>query len=571
MALLNVLIYCGAGICQFSMNQTFKTLRRFLKNSYDVKMVDLNTLSNANIPWEADCALFVMPGGRDCPYMKDFTEQAVIPRIKTAISSGKMKYLGICAGAYFASDRIEFELGRAGYEVCQDRPLKLIDGVAKGPLPGKSFYYSDDPMGEKSQMHAITIEGESTGLLKVAYNGGCYFPETRENVLSQYNEPDMHNPAIILQDESFCLSGVHFEYDPMDCLSESQCTAEVFSELLAFNDQRVNLVMTILRRLGLAVHDSFTSDESLSSIQIQVKNANVLNSVLLNNKSVQFHEPTSAFYETFSEKCPDVLLLHAHIVTSTQTVLIEEPRLLDALPDFSLFLADHQVSGRGRGKNYWISSPACLQFTLKVEHPSNASHRLPCLQFIMSIALAECINRSTSLRPGLSARIKWPNDIYLSSASDGIIGKIAGIIVNCSNSVERSVNHVLIGVGVNLFSDPNLPNITHLSDYLVDSSSIIKEDFLSELVLRFRHLYSQFLLTDQFPFTDYYALWLHSNQSIQIAENVNSSENVPVETCRIRGIDEFGYLVGVNEHGLKVKFEPDGNSFDMMKNLLKRK
>ena len=61
--LLNILIYCGPGTCQFSVQQTLRTLQKHLQNSYDVKLVNLDSLKCDRIPWEDNCAMFVMPGG----------------------------------------------------------------------------------------------------------------------------------------------------------------------------------------------------------------------------------------------------------------------------------------------------------------------------------------------------------------------------------------------------------------------------------------------------------------------------------------------------------------------------
>ena len=62
-ALLNVLIYSGSGTCEFSVKQTLKTLKKVLNNSYDVKLISSEVLKNELIPWDENCALFVVPGG----------------------------------------------------------------------------------------------------------------------------------------------------------------------------------------------------------------------------------------------------------------------------------------------------------------------------------------------------------------------------------------------------------------------------------------------------------------------------------------------------------------------------
>lgn len=66
-------------------------------------------------PWEQSCALFVMPGGRDLPFVKDFFgtmgNGIAGRRVKTWMEASGGRYLGICAGAYFASKQVTFERG----------------------------------------------------------------------------------------------------------------------------------------------------------------------------------------------------------------------------------------------------------------------------------------------------------------------------------------------------------------------------------------------------------------------------------------------------------------------------
>lgn len=546
-ALLNVLIYSGPGTCEFSVKQTFRTLSKYLMNSYDVKLIDSGVLRNDRIPWEENCALFVMPGGRDLIYLDEFRGSGFIQKLRNCVLGGRMKYLGLCAGAYFAADRVEFEIGRKAYEVKGDRPLKLINAPAIGAVNDK-FFYSCDVDATRSQkiesLQAVNVKLLSGKVIKLACNGGCYFPKESNFAFATYSDYN-DNTAIILN-ESFCLSGVHFEYDPIDCLSLENKT--VFSELMKYENDRMELIRKVLETLGLNVKED--ADVIMDSVNIYT---NDLKSLKFKDSSIKIIERPSDNNKFFT--------LYSPICTSTQTILLNEPELLDNLPNYTIYVADHQVNGRGRSGNYWISSPACLQFTVKVEHPLNKSSGLPLIQFLMAISICEAINSFKFRSDDIKARIKWPNDIYISNIKnkDDLIGKVSGILVNCTQSHKKSVNQVLIGVGINLLSDPSLTNITHLNDYL--QSPCDKEPLLYEVLERFKYTYETFIRTDTFPFEDYYANWLHSNQQIKDEEG---------KSLRITGIDEFGYLLAASM-GIVYKFEPDGNSFDMMKNLIKRK
>lgn len=553
-ALLNVLIYSGAGTCDFSVKQTLKTLKKCLNHSYDVKLVSSDILRNEMIPWDENCALFVVPGGRDLHYQRDF-DGKVVERLKKQVEGGRMSYLGICAGAYFASDRIEFAKGHL-YEIIQDRPLKLIKCVAIGPI-GK-FFYSDDPKASESEikesLQAVNVKVDSdSAAFKMAYNGGCYFESVGSAAILATYSSNGH-PAIITRG-NVCLSGVHLEYDAMDCLRENG-SGSVFSELLKYEMQRASLVERILKDLGLIVNESRENEVGIDKVEIYT-NISGLSASSSDTRIVDAPPPPPEYLNI-----PN--LLYSRVTTSTQTILQSAPNLLDILPNFSLYVADHQINGKGRSDNFWISSPSCLQFTLKVEQLFGKASQLPLIQFLMALSVTEAINSSQPAGSKIVARIKWPNDVYLyGSGGPECIGKVSGILVNCIQSHYKKVFHVLVGVGINLLSDPSLPNIVHLNDHL--SVKLEKGPFLMDLLERFKLYHERLVNLDEFPFENYHSSWLHTGQVIR-------SRDFPGKLLKIKGIDQFGYLIAEEVGTRQVfKFEPDGNSFDMMGNLIHRK
>ena len=68
------------------------------------------------------------------------------------------------------------------------------------------------------------------------------------------------------------------------------------------------------------------------------------------------------------------------------------------------------------------------------------------------------------------------------------------------------------------------------------------------------------------PFlSDYYALWLHSNQQV----NVQTEDQL--ENVIIKGINDDGYLVATNSQGKQVELLPDGNTFNFLEGLISKK
>lgn len=124
---MNVLIYADTGVSSNSLSNTRAALADLLADSYDLKLATAQTLLSD--PWESSTSLLVFPGGRDLPYCASLNGKAN-RRIKEWVKGGG-KYLGICAGAYYGSGRIEFEVG-TGLEVTGDRELDFFHGVCKG-------------------------------------------------------------------------------------------------------------------------------------------------------------------------------------------------------------------------------------------------------------------------------------------------------------------------------------------------------------------------------------------------------------------------------------------------------
>lgn len=171
---LNVLLYSGSGVSASSRDHALANLRSFLSHRYDVQLVSPKSLRED--PWTDSCALLVFPGGRDLPYQYDLNGRAN-ERIREWVNQGG-KYLGFCAGAYYASRRVEFELGTE-MEVVGERELGFFPGVCRGTsFPG--FAYETEA-GAKEVLLSLNRTAwrnhwsQSPETAAVWYNGGGSF------------------------------------------------------------------------------------------------------------------------------------------------------------------------------------------------------------------------------------------------------------------------------------------------------------------------------------------------------------------------------------------------------------
>ena len=143
-----------------------------------------------------------------------------------------------------------------------------------------------------------------------------------------------------------------------------------------------------------------------------------------------------------------------HILSSSQTQK-------DALSG-TVFLTDKQTQGKGRRNNQWTSSPGeDLLFTVVIET------ELPLAE-IHKLATTTALALSLSLeKMGLNPMIKFPNDIYINDK------KTAGILI------EQIEAFTLIGVGINVNSQPTIETATSLSQQQISHSTISRESLLA--------------------------------------------------------------------------------------------
>ncbi len=111
----------------------------------------------------------------------------------------------------------------------------------------------------------------------------------------------------------------------------------------------------------------------------------------------------------------------------------------DGAPHGSVFFADEQLAGRGRGDHGWISSAGEGLYVSVLLRPQIPASRLPLLPLAAGLAAAEAI-RAVS---GLIVDLRWPNDLLIGPRKTG------GILVE-ANVESKSLPHAVVGIGINV-------------------------------------------------------------------------------------------------------------------------
>ena len=124
-------------------------------------------------------------------------------------------------------------------------------------------------------------------------------------------------------------------------------------------------------------------------------------------------------------------------------------------PEGTLVVAETQTGGHGRRGSTWESPPGGLWFSF-VLRPHLPPDRASGLSIVAAVAVAQTVIGFA----GVSARIKWPNDIFVGGR------KLAGVMV-----VSAGEGALVVGVGVNA----NVPECELPAPKWYEATSLLRE------------------------------------------------------------------------------------------------
>ena len=127
----------------------------------------------------------------------------------------------------------------------------------------------------------------------------------------------------------------------------------------------------------------------------------------------------------------------------------EATRLAEAgAPEGTFVWAQTQTGGRGRRGRRW-ATPVGNLYCSTVLRPQCPAPRAAELGFVAALAVADLV------RDGRAVRVKWPNDVLVEG------GKVAGILPESSIAQDGRVEHVVLGIGLNVSFAPSLPEMRY--------------------------------------------------------------------------------------------------------------
>jgi BirA family biotin operon repressor/biotin-[acetyl-CoA-carboxylase] ligase len=135
----------------------------------------------------------------------------------------------------------------------------------------------------------------------------------------------------------------------------------------------------------------------------------------------------------------------ARVTGSTNSDALAAAR--NAAPHGSVYFADEQLTGRGRGHHGWISSAGEGLYASVLLRPQFSAARLPFLPLAAGLAAAAAI-RAVS---GLAVDLRWPNDLLLGPRKAGGI-LVESQTASAQHEIARagSVAFAVVGIGINV-------------------------------------------------------------------------------------------------------------------------
>jgi BirA family biotin operon repressor/biotin-[acetyl-CoA-carboxylase] ligase len=135
---------------------------------------------------------------------------------------------------------------------------------------------------------------------------------------------------------------------------------------------------------------------------------------------------------------------HYYKIGSTNTAAMEAAA--NGAPEGSVYLAEEQTAGRGRGANAWHSARSTGIYCSVVLRPNLP----PTDALILSLAAGLSAHAAVQqLDARVNPDLKWPNDLLID-------GKKFGGILTEMNAEATRVRYLVIGIGINV-NQPRFP------------------------------------------------------------------------------------------------------------------
>jgi BirA family transcriptional regulator, biotin operon repressor / biotin---[acetyl-CoA-carboxylase] ligase len=227
-------------------------------------------------------------------------------------------------------------------------------------------------------------------------------------------------------------------------------------------------------------------------------------------------------------------------IESTNTHAMQEgPK---GAPHGSVYIAEEQTAGRGRGDHAWHSEPNTGIYVSILLRPQLAAADGLWLSLATGLAVQRAIENVT----GLVTDIRWPNDLLLNGK------KVGGILMEMNAEASR-IRYAVIGIGINVnqgkFPAELRSQATSLR--LETDRRIVREDLLVEMLQCLRNEIDALIQPDSFAAVCAEILHRLETKSTWIRGKQVFVDEAGGYTGVTAGLDEKGFLRVQTDDGVR--------------------
>ncbi len=221
-------------------------------------------------------------------------------------------------------------------------------------------------------------------------------------------------------------------------------------------------------------------------------------------------------------------LYYEESVESTQR--IAHQLASENAPEGTVILAEEQRAGKGRMDRKWHSPKYTGVWMSMILKPNIPLTKAPQLTLLTAVAVAQAIEEAA----GLSAEIKWPNDILINGK------KVTGILTELQAEADR-IHSVIIGIGINVNqkqADFPIELQEKASSLAIEKGEdISRAGLIKSIFKHFEKLYLLYLEKGFFPIK---LLW--EGYAVSIGKTIKARTLTKVIEGKALGITDEGVL-----------------------------
>jgi BirA family biotin operon repressor/biotin-[acetyl-CoA-carboxylase] ligase len=223
---------------------------------------------------------------------------------------------------------------------------------------------------------------------------------------------------------------------------------------------------------------------------------------------------------------------HFYKIGSTNTAALQAAA--EGAPEGSVFLAEEQTSGRGRGTNSWDSQRSAGIYASVILRPAFPPSEVLVITLAAGLAVHAAVEE-VGLRLSSRLDLKWPNDVLIGGR------KVCGILTEM-NSEPTRVNYIVAGIGINVnqASFPAELETLATSLRMASGSELSRVELAAALLKSLHREYAQ-LISSPGAHESILRRFAERSSWVQ-GKEVRIEENFSPQHGTTAGLDERGFL-----------------------------